>query len=128
MLPCMGKKTVNFETFSWKGPEAAAAAGWLALVHADYRLWLPRMEMMSITREKFPELLSSFHTMKKVNFELHDLFDLLGGKNPSEATRFERCTSIFATSLEFPKFVCQHHQTLDHDFKFRSEALIKSGS
>ena len=80
MLPCMGKKTVNFETFSWKGPEAAAAAGWLALVHADYRLWLPRMEMMSITREKFPELLSSFHTMKKVNFELHDLFDLLGGK------------------------------------------------
>ena len=81
MLPCMGKKTVNFETFSWKGPEAAAAAGWLALVHTDYRLWLPRMEMMSITREKFPELLSSFHTMKKVNFELHDLFDLLGGKN-----------------------------------------------
>ena len=123
MLPCMGKKTVNFETFSWKGPQAAAAAaGWLALVHADYRLWLPRMEMMSITREKFPELLSSFHTMKKVNFELHDLFDLLGGKKSKWST------SIFATSLEFPKFVCQHHQTLDHDFKFRSEALIKSGS
>ena len=68
MLPCMGKKTVNFETFSWKGPEAAAA-GWLAIVHADYRLWLPRMEMMSITREKFPEILSSCHTMAEAKEE-----------------------------------------------------------